>query len=428
LEKVVISRRSKASANRAENDHLGPTLFITYDGLLDPLGQSQIIPYLEGIAEHPRKVHVLSFEKTERLPLRLSLESELRVKGIEWQFLSFTRHGGKIGKVWDLGRMHVYVLWIVLTCGISIIHSRTQVTAQAGLLAAKLFRRKLIFDMRGFWADERVDGGLWSRTAIIDKLAYWYSKKVELRLLLYSDAVVTLTKRSVAEINRRAKLRGPLYVIPCCADFEHFVPLTAEEIKVSRYDLGIPQDDLVLCYLGSLGTWYMFDEMLHFFVEVSREYPNSKWLVVTKDWTDFHEELVRTRGGKHLRSRIVVRSATRAEVPRIAGAADIVLSFIRPAYSKLASSPTKLGEALAMGLPLVCNKGVGDVDELVQEVDGGIVIDLSPDSIRDAITKLSQVRCKKGPALRKRARARLDLSLAHTTYRQLYNDIEATTA
>ena len=37
-------------------------LFITYDGLLDPLGQSQILPYLKIIAkEYP--INVLSFEK-----------------------------------------------------------------------------------------------------------------------------------------------------------------------------------------------------------------------------------------------------------------------------------------------------------------------------------------------------------------------------
>ena len=38
-------------------------VFLTYDGLLDPLGGSQILPYLIGISNHTNAVHVLSFEK-----------------------------------------------------------------------------------------------------------------------------------------------------------------------------------------------------------------------------------------------------------------------------------------------------------------------------------------------------------------------------
>ena len=41
-------------------------LFITYDGLLDPLGQSQIIPYLKSIAKSEIKIKVISFEKKKK--------------------------------------------------------------------------------------------------------------------------------------------------------------------------------------------------------------------------------------------------------------------------------------------------------------------------------------------------------------------------
>ena len=40
-------------------------LYITYDGLTDPLGGSQIIPYLKGISSHQKNIVVLSFEKSE---------------------------------------------------------------------------------------------------------------------------------------------------------------------------------------------------------------------------------------------------------------------------------------------------------------------------------------------------------------------------
>ena len=42
-------------------------LFITYDGLMDPLGKSQIIPYLKSISNSQRKINVISFEKISNI-------------------------------------------------------------------------------------------------------------------------------------------------------------------------------------------------------------------------------------------------------------------------------------------------------------------------------------------------------------------------
>src|SRR4029077_1656303 len=47
------------------------------------------------------------------------------------------------------------------------------------------------------------------------------------------------------------------------------------------------------------------------------------------------------------------------------------LSFsIRPIPSKRASCPTKFAEALASGLPVICNRGIGDLDDVVER--GGV--------------------------------------------------------
>ena len=46
-----------------------------------------------------------------------------------------------------------------------------------------------------------------------------------------------------------------------------------------------------------------------------------------------------------------------------------------PVFSKKASSPTKLGEFLAMELPIVTNRGVGDVDRIMGETGAGVLVD-----------------------------------------------------
>ena len=46
----------------------------------------------------------------------------------------------------------------------------------------------------------------------------------------------------------------------------------------------------------------------------------------------------------------------------------------------MASSPTKQGEIMAMGIPLVCNFGVGDTDEIVTNYEAGSVINVFDDN------------------------------------------------
>jgi glycosyltransferase involved in cell wall biosynthesis len=54
---------------------------------------------------------------------------------------------------------------------------------------------------------------------------------------------------------------------------------------------------------------------------------------------------------------------------------DLSVMFIKPSFSKTASSPTKLGELMAMGIPVICNSGVGDVKEIVEKYNAGIILD-----------------------------------------------------
>ena len=78
-------------------------LYITYDGILDQLGESQILPYIYGISKNKNKVHILSFEKRIRYS-RYSEDTKkiLSSKSIEWTPLSFTSDLGVLGKIFDL--------------------------------------------------------------------------------------------------------------------------------------------------------------------------------------------------------------------------------------------------------------------------------------------------------------------------------------
>lgn len=78
----------------------------------------------------------------------------------------------------------------------------------------------------------------------------------------------------------------------------------------------------------------------------------------------------RHSGGQHHR-----QGTGRTEVAGLLAAADYGLFFIKPAFSKLASSPVKLGELMALGLPVLTNAGVGDVDPILRESGAGVTVE-----------------------------------------------------
>ncbi len=403
------------------------TLFITYDGLLDQLGGSQILPYIYSISEHPRRIHILSFEKAENFSIGAEeLQADLQRRGIGWTPLPFTRRFGKLGKAWDLLRMYGTSLLLQLKLRFGIVHCRSYQAMQVGTLLRRLTGVRTIFDMRGLWVDERVDGGLWGQERWFNRVAYFHYKRIERVLLASASHVVALTDQVVPELHRLSPRMGAqVSVIPCCADFDHFrIPSEAER-QATRSALGVSGDGLILSYLGSLGTWYMLDEMLSLFAAAAQRSEDVHMLFVTRDWRDEHEERLNTLGLGGLRHRIHVKAAKRAQVPMVLGAADIMLSFIKPAYSKMASSPTKLAEAFAMGIPVISNSGVGDVERITSELDAGAVIDLDDsDAIGQLVGQLDVVCSKGGPALRARARKRFGLEVAEESYRQVYASLD----
>lgn len=404
-------------------------LFISYDGLLDPLGGSQILPYLHSIRQHPRPLHILSYEKPARFKAGGELlKAELASFGIGWTPLSFTTHFGKLGKLWDLSRMYEVALYLQLKHRFGVIHCRSYQAMQVGALLSKLTGVKVLFDMRGLWVDERVDGDIWKLDNSIDASIFKLYKHVESSLLLSASHIVALTERVVPELYKLSPdMSAPITVIPCCADFEHFILPTAKQRMATRQELGLPENAFVLSYLGSLGTWYMLDEMLQLFGQAAAEREEVHFLLITKDWRAEHEALITALGLSHLRTRIHVHEAKRDQVPAYIGCSDLMLSFIKPAYSKMASSPTKIAEALAVGVPVVSNAGIGDIDDMTTRLQAGAVIDLDkPDSLFTIVSSLDSLKKMGGPKLRTRAKSELDLHVAALSYKKIYEQLEQT--
>ena len=403
------------------------SLYITYDGLLDPLGASQILPYLKEIASQKDHLYVLSFEKPERFALAApALRKVLSTTTISWTPLIFTRRWGTAGKVWDLVRMQLGACRIAARIQPSVVHARGHAPAQAALLIKQLFGARFLLDCRGLWVDERVDKGGWVLSNPWHRLQYHVYKWIEKILFAHVDHMVVLTEAVIPEVLRLGvPAREKLTVIPCCADFRHFQLATPQSRHLARTECNIPEASLVLGYLGSVGSMYMPELFLRLLELANARHPSLQVLALTPDEEKFRQLMQRYLPFS-LHQHVHIRSANRYQVARWLPAIDALVSLIQPSYARIGSSPTKLAEAWAMGIPAICNQGVGDVAYLVAELDGGMVIDVSSEAeLLGVVDAFPDLIAKKGKRLREAAQSRLSQELAGERYRQIYNDLMA---
>lgn len=399
-------------------------LYITYDGLTDTLGQSQIIPYLQGLAKRGYKFTILSCEKRENFMRdRCHVQSLLEPYGIQWEPLYFHKSPPIISKFWDIYQLRKRAVEWMKAYRFSLVHCRSYIPMEIGLSLKRLFGVKVIFDMRGFWVDERVAGGLWNISNPIYRYAFRRYKKKEAQLISNSDYIVVLSEAGKSEVLKwKAYPGSPIAVVPCCVDFETFKASDPQIRKDCRAKLKLNDDNLVFSYLGSIGTWYMANEMLETFKLAKTLYPKAKFLFITPT----PETEIRTLAHENRieADDILVVRSSRQDVGQYLTASDIGLSFILPCYAKLASSPTKLGEILAVGLPVISNSGVGDVKEIVAKIGGGITVDDFQTKTLEAAVSQMPILLKLEPAkIRQKAFEYYDLNRGVDKYELIYREL-----
>jgi len=352
-------------------------LYISYDGMTDPLGQSQVIPYLKYLSAENIEIHILSAEKRENFYKAKDEIAELLISsGISWHPVYYTKKPAVISTVKDILKIKKTSAVLHKKYNFDVVHCRSYIAAFAGVYLKKKFHVKFLFDMRGFYPDERVDGDLWPQSNPVFKLVYRYFKNKEKSFIATADHIISLTYTAKEIIHKKFDYSdSSISVIPCCADLEHFDfhKISKSVLSELRNNTGISETDFVLSYLGSIGTWYMIDEMIMFFKMLKKHKQNAKFLIITKDNPDIiYNSAVKYCVGIE---DIIIKAAERSLVPELLSLSQVSIFFIKPVFSKKASSPTKLAELLGMGIPVICNSNVGDIDKFVPEFNLGILLD-----------------------------------------------------
>lgn len=336
-----------------KNSHAQSTkhcLYITYDGLLDPLGSSQILPYVLGLAEAGYQFTILSFEKTDRDPrLIQELSRQLQGKNISWVFLPFAR--GRFQVMLRMLRGAKAVRRIARREPFALAHMRTIVPAVIYKLA--LVGRPFIYDIRAF-SGQWVDGGRLSGGSPAYRFLAW----LEDQLIRDAAGLVVLDRSGANYLRKAYKCLPPVKVIPTSTDLSDPSP---GQVAIKTQ----PSAQVRFVFLGGARYPYLPVEALQFVQALLVQgYDCSVDFINERDHA-FVEQACQRVGFPRERFRLF--SLSSEEVHARLPSYDCGLVFIADGPWIRMSSPTKIGEYLAAGLHVVGLRGIAALDRLAAQ-------------------------------------------------------------
>lgn len=401
-------------------------LYISYNGLLEPILDSQAIPYMRELNKYAGIEFVLlTFEKRGDLLQYRSQgirkrKEDLQKIGIKWIWVNYHKKPHLLTKPLDLFIGFIITLALLFVYKINCIHVRGAIAGIMGIIPAKIMHKKFLFDMRASLADEAIGTGLIKEASPKHLLLTMLEKF----LIKSSDGIVVLTKKHYDCLRRRfnmLKEAGAIEIIPCCVDLDRF--------KLFPRNRPIKKEDkkFTFMYLGKFGSLYLTDELLDYFIAYKELMPHSEILFLTQTDSAYVYNICSKK--KLNFDDVRVYKPRFEEIPSLISQVDCGIFFINP-KRKFGSSPIKLGEFLGCGVPVVINSGIGDTEELVEKYRVGVVVkSFSVDSYISAASIL-QGLTKEGDVLRYRCRraaeTELSLGMGVCRYRRIYNAIGLT--
>ncbi len=331
--------------------HMGTTsgqstvTYVSMDPLTSTVGSSQVLAYVERLAHRGVDVDLITFEHV----VDVALVKHLSDLGIRWLPQRF----GSRGPVGGLSRV-LRASWAIR--GAAVVHARSDLAAAAVMLSGV---DNWVWDVRSLWVDQKVASGVIRQGSLSKRVMSW----VERRAAQRSTAVITLTESAVTELDHRygGVVSLKARVITTCVDLDRF--------EISP----MPPMPLRVLLAGTLNRYYDVKVMLDLVAELRQHQP-VEFVVASPGETDWENELADVEA--------VRISVVPDEMADLIATCHLGLCVCRDdaGVSLLAAVPTKIGEFLASGRPVVVNPGLIDVVDLLEHHGCGVVYGSSSSS------------------------------------------------
>ena len=386
-------------------------LYLTFDGVLEPLGYSQVISYLKNLS-HKNKITIISIEKNKDL---LSVEHKnkinniLKENNISWKYFCYSKKN--IFKIFLVFKLFFYIYFEILVKKNKIIHCRSYVMGFIAYILSFFLNFSFIFDIRGFWIEERVEWGLWKK----NNFKYKFFKFFENKIYSKSKAIVTLTTDAKKEILLK-KIKNVknenIYIIPT-------------SVKLNNKSLINYDHKLInFTHLGAIGSRYNFDIYLKILSQLKK---NRKIFLSIINKDEHNSIKILLNKYKFTNSEFEIKYIPPYNVSSQIIKSNFGMFFPISGYYLKAYFPTKLGEFISNGIPVITSRINNHVDELIIRNNIGIIIDdFENINYAKLNEKISYMISDKDVATRclNVARQSFDLNIACQTYNNIYQSIK----
>jgi hypothetical protein len=389
-------------------------LYFSYDGLLDPLGQSQIIPYISAISAAGHSLTIISYEKAERTKAQIEvMDMKLQTIGINWVHLEF-----KSGKFWAIKRLISGVLLIRKLCA----HIQPDFLHLRGFIPAIIFqlsrsRVPSLYDFRGFALGEWLDIGKLTQSS----LTYYILNQLDRNAVKSASGLIVLEESAKQLLKKTYDVpNAPLKVIRTCTD----VNLYTKRKNICSRD----NNPLRFVFLGGAKFPYrpdlalmLIEKFLECGVDCNIDFINEGDHGAIKkaiDLIGISKEKVRILGCEH------------SKIPDILARYDCGLVMVETSYWRRVCSPTKAGEYLASGMPVISLEGIEGLDELSKRTACVATV-----SNEELLGHFQDIRVEQIVSFIRStgimhkcqtlAKAEFDLEMAGNLYVELYSEMEA---
>lgn len=389
------------------------TLYLTRNGLLEPLGQSQVMAYLRGLSRE-YQITLITYEKPEDWANTKAMARTLaycEAHGIRWLPQKFWPRPKIIAPALSMLSMVWLVRREVRRSGIRLIHARSYIPAAVALVISRMTGVPFIFDMRALWPEELITAGRLKRGYVMHRAIV----AAERASLSRAAGVVSLTSAAVGYLKKvypQEMSKQRVVVIPTCADLDRFTPPDT-----------VPYETVYGCHGTVLSGWFKLDWLSAFLKALAKHDPEARIELVTRD----DAAIVRSRIDPSAQlQNLSIFSAPSEHIPKIVKFHSVSAMFFTEGTGKLGSAPTRLGEVLGSGIPVVANDGVGDVAQIIRCYRVGVIArDASEGAMEEALAELNALRGDPDLSYRCRRAAKEIFSLERGTerYLKLYADI-----
>ena len=260
-----------------------------------------------------------------------------------------------------------------------IVATSPQLFAALGAwMLAAVRRRPFIFELRDLWPASIVAVGALQNIRIV----FWL-EKLELFLYRQATSVVSVTNAFKADLTERGISEGKIAVVINSADLDRYAPRPRDQDLALEYEL---HQKFVVGYIGTHGMAHALHRVLEA-AELLRDWEDIVFLFVGGGATRDELLVQTTRMG--LKNVRLIPRQPKELMPRVWSVCDVALIHLKNDSLFKAVLPSKIFEAMAMGLPILLVLPDGEAAAMIRETGAGIIVPPGkPELLATAVTEL----------------------------------------